>query len=315
MDRVFLVRSTIAGLFITSVLACSSASNGSIAPAASGDGGVTDDAEPGEGADRDAVSKKDGGTSGGAGPFDLDLTVREKDATGGAASTLMFVVVRDADTKEVIAGSYDEEKLVSQVKLKKAGVLEKGHRYEIGVKDTWFTYCLDSSANVWYRELPEVTDDVVLDFTVQVDVDEDPRGCEVLHAPVDLPAGTYSTSQPILGVAGNRVSLVVSPSGRVYAKELVVFCDAPAGCTPTTLTHGACEWEETVYPGQLTFDLGNDSGSSTSVSGTATIDPAAQTIRFKGRTHTWKSGSGTDCCDATFDVTLTKTSSSTSSCQ
>ncbi len=135
----------------------------------------------------------------------------------------------------------------------------------------------------------------------------------MLHAPVPLPPGTYSTGAPILGVSGNRVALVVSKTGRVYAKEFVVFCNAPAQCAPTTLTHGACEWEKTVYPGETTFALVNQSGNSTSVKGTATIDAAAKTIRFVGRTNTWKP-SGTNCCDDSFDVTLTKTSTDTAQC-
>jgi hypothetical protein len=265
-------------------------------PALAGEDGGASDPEGG-----------DGNPSAGPGPFALDINVSVP------GSTPLFVAVRDADTKELIAISHDEENLAGSVRIKKAGVLLRDHRYEVGVKDQWYAKCLDASANVWFREIPPVAGDVSLELALQEDVGEDPRGCDVLHAPVGLPAGTYATTQPILGIAGNRVSLVVSSTGRIYTNQFQVFCGTTAQCVSTTVTHGACEWEQVVYPDENTFSLGSSAASHTTVRGKATIDRAAKTIRYTGRTYTW-TGSSTICCDQTFDVTLTKVGGSTPQC-
>ncbi len=53
--------------------------------------------------------------------------------------------------------------------------------------------------------------------------------------------------------------------------------------------------------------------SRTTIKGEATIDPASGSIRYQGRVYTWTSG-GTNCCDETFDVVLTKTKA-TAACE
>lgn len=237
------------------------------------------------------------------GPFDLDLTVNETLPSGEPASTLMFVAVRDADSKELIAFVGDDQNLASKVTVKKSGALVAGHRYEIGVKDTWYAGCHDAGSNVWYREIPAVADHVALVVDVRPSVEVDKRGCDVLHEPVGLPAGTYATTSAVLGIPGNEVRLVVSPSGRLYTESLRIFCGTTSSCVSTSVGFGDCELEEAIYPGQTTFSLGSEAASRTTVKGKATIDVAAGTIRYTGRTFTW-TGTSSICCDKTFDVTL-----------
>src|SRR5688572_19784798 len=145
------------------------------------------------------------------GPFDLDLTVKDYLPSGEPSMTFMFVAVRDADSKELIAFFKEDETLISTVRISKPGVLKKGHRYEVGIMDTWYPSCLEESANVWYREIPAVTAHIQQQIDVRPSVAEDRRGCAVLHEPVTLPPGTYAASVPIGSIAGNRVELVVSP--------------------------------------------------------------------------------------------------------
>jgi hypothetical protein len=248
------------------------------------------------------------------GPFDLDLTVHETLPSGEDASTLMFVAVRDAETKELIAFVGDDEKLVSTVAVKKSGVLLAGHRYEVGVKDTWFASCHDAGSNVWYREIPAVAGHVTLTVDVRPSVALDERGCDVLHEPVGLPPGTYATTSAVLGIPGNEVRLLVSATGRVYTESLRIFCGTTSSCVSTTIGFGDCELEEAIYPGTTTFSLGSSAASKTTVKGTATIDVAAGTIRYTGRTYTW-TGTSTICCDKTFDVTLKRVGPESAMCK
>lgn len=241
-----------------------------------------------------------------AGPFDLDLTINETLPSGEPASTYLFAAVRDADSRELVAFVAQSDKLVSTIAIQKPGVLQAGHRYEVGVKDTWYAGCADSSANVWYREIPAVSDHVTLTIDVRPAVELDKRGCDVLHEPVALPAGTYGTTSPVLGIAGNEVSVVISPTGRVYTDRLRILCSTSSSCPSTSVTIPACEYEQAVYPKELTFSLGSSLASHTTIKGEATIDPATQSIRYKGRVYSW-TGTSTSCCDETFDVVLTKT--------
>ncbi len=141
-----MVPSAVAGVLVLAVVACSSGTTASFSDA----GAATNASEggaPGQNGDGNAAPDGDG-VQGGDGPFDLALTVNGKDE---ATTNIKFdsgLPVRDADTKEIVATVHDEEKSVTKVQIAKKGVLEKGHRYEIGVKDTWYSYCLDPSANV-----------------------------------------------------------------------------------------------------------------------------------------------------------------------
>lgn len=240
-----------------------------------------------------------------SGPFDLDLTIRETLSSGEPASTYMFAAVRDADTKELVAFVAEGEKLVGGLTIRKPGVLQAGHRYEIGVKDTWFSGCKESGSNVWYREIPAVAAHVTLTVEVRLGAERDERGCDVLHEPVALPTGTYATKAPILGIAGNVASVVVSPSGRVYTDRLRILCGTDSSCSSTSVSIPACKYEQAILPGEVTFSFGSSLASRTTIKGEATIDPASGSIRYKGRVYTWTSG-GTNCCDETFDVVLTK---------
>jgi hypothetical protein len=245
--------------------------------------------------------------------FDLDVTVEEKLPTGEPASTFLFLAVRDVDTKELIGFAYEDTKLVGSLSIKKTGALLRGHRYEVGAKDTWYAGCEDAGSNVWYREIPSVADHVKLTMSVRPSVDVDKRGCDVLHQPVALPSGTYATTAPPLGISGNEVVVVVSPSGRLYVEHLRVFCGTTSSCVSTSVSHAACELEQSIYPGETTFSLGDQSASHTTVKGEAVIDPATNKIRYKGRVYTW-TGSSSVCCDQMFDVELVKTKSDTAGC-
>jgi hypothetical protein len=255
----------------------------------------------------------DDGPPAATGPFDLHMKVSLVLPSGEPGSNLLFVAVRDLETRELVAFVAEDQRVVSTIEISKPAVLVAGHRYAVGIKDTWYASCLDASANVWYREIPPVTGNVDLTTAVTVGVDEDPRGCDVLHEPVGLEPGTYATTAPVLGIAGNRVALVVSQSGRLYTDELRVFCGTTSSCVSTTVGFGDCELEEALYPGATTFALGSEAASHTTVTGTATLDRASQTIRYVGRVYTW-TGSSTICCDESFDVTLTRVGAAASAC-
>jgi len=49
------------------------------------------------------------------GPFDLQLTAAARLPSGEPGSTLLFVAVRDAETRQLVAFVGDEENLVSEV--------------------------------------------------------------------------------------------------------------------------------------------------------------------------------------------------------
>lgn len=301
------VRATVVSALVLAFAACSSSAGTTSGAGPSASSGGGDDG--GAASEDDGGEATEGGVSGGgAGPFDLSLTVRELRG-GTPADNLFFVAVRDADTSEVVATSHDEEHTTQTFKLSKKRALTKGHRYEVGIKTTWPTDCLASTTDVWYREIPEVTANVALSFDVTEGVDVDTKGCDVLHVPVALPPGTYTADVPVAGVSGNHVTLEVSPTGRVYTRSMQIFCGATSGCVSTTVTHGVCELEQATYPDADSFSLGDESGSSTAVKGTATIDASAKTIHYVGSTTTWKSGGGSQCCTAPFDVVLKKTSS------
>lgn len=263
------------------------------------------------GGDDDGSSGADAGA--GAGPFDLNLVVTARSEAGAVHDTLLYVAVRDADSGELVAFVGDDDNLVSTVTIDQPGVLRAGHRYAIGVKDTWFASCVDPSANVWYREIAAVAADVELTLDAQPDLDEDPRGCDVLHEAVALDPGTYQAAVPLPGVTGNQVAIVVSPTGRVYTDELRIYCGTSADCSSTSVGFATCDLEEAIFPGESTFGLGSQAASYTNVEGEATIDGAAQTIRYVGRVYTWD-GSFTNCCDETFDVTLARTGPAAAAC-
>lgn len=295
-------------LLVGSFAACSSASTSSpsAAPGASEDGGSASAGEDGGEVEGDASAPS------GPGPFDLALTVRELMGTT-PADTLFFVAVRDAESHEVVASSHDEEHSTQTFKLTKKKALQKGHRYEVGIKTGWPTGCLASTSDVWYREIPDVTANVSLAIDVTEGEGVDKKGCDVIHAPVALPPGLYAADVPIAGVSGNHVTLEVSPTGRVYTRSMQVFCGVDSNCVSTTTTHGTCELEQATYPDLQTFSLGDESGSHTAVKGTATIDAATKSIHYVGRTTTWR-GTSTTCCDQSFDVVLKKTTGAPS-CQ
>ncbi len=190
-------------LLLGSFAACSSGgtTGSAAAPGGSEDGGASSDEDGGGGGEGDASSPS------GPGPFDLSLTIRELRGTT-PADTLFFVAVRDADSHEIVASSHDEEHTTQTFKLTKKKALQKGHRYEVGIKTTWPTGCLASTSDVWYREIPDVTGNVSLAIDVTEGEGVDKKGCDVIHAPVALPPGLYAADVPIAGVSGNHVTCV-----------------------------------------------------------------------------------------------------------
>jgi hypothetical protein len=250
-------------------------------------------------------TEDDGGASN-PGPFDLAVTV------GTTKTTRLAIAVRDAETKELVAFARKEAQDLADitVTITKPGLLLLGHRYEVGVKAGSFADCAPASQDIWYRAIPEVNGNVSIDASVAYGVEADARGCDVIHEPVKLPPGTYATTAPVLGVAGNNVTMVVSPSGRVYP-SVRIFCSNP-DCLPTKISDAACA-DAVIYPGEDTFSTGS-SGSYTSVRGTATIDAVAKTVRYIGRTKTILPSSGRVCCDEPFDVVLKQASTDAGKC-
>lgn len=252
---------------------------------------------PTEGANTESDAGGGSTTAPSGAAFDLDLTVTA-DVSG------LFVGVRDRDTGALVA--FEDSTEGSKVRIQKRGVLVAGHHYAIGIRGGRYEACLSDGMDVWYRELDAVTESVELALEVAHGADEDPRGCAVVHEPVALPAGTYASNGPILGIAGNKVVLVVSPTGRVYTSDVRIFCSDTSDCFSTRLGPNACR-EKPILPGEDTFAIETVSTYS-SVSGTATIDPDAKTIRYEGRARTLVYGTSKVCCDEAFDVTLRETS-------
>lgn len=233
-------------------------------------------------------------TSAPAGPFDLHLDVGITDASGAAYQTTLIAAVRDAETQELIAYANSGYDYVDSVKLDAPAKLIAGRSYSVGIRDVAGMEC-------HRRELKAISASVMDSIRIAKGTELDPTGCDLTVSPVALPSGTYATTAPPLGVAGNDVTLLVSASGRLYYDNVRVFC-SNAQCDPTVFSSGpTCENEIVLPPGVLDFDLGA-AGSYTQVSGTATIDPATKTIHYVGKTLTFTAN--TNCCEESFDVTL-----------
>jgi hypothetical protein len=243
-------------------------------------------------------------TSAPEGPFDLHLDVGINDTSGAAIETILIAGVRDTETGELIAYANSGYDYVNSVTLDAPAMLVAGRSYSVGIRDVAGPEC-------HRRELKDVSGPVMDSVRIARGDELDPTGCDLTVSPVPLPSGTYATTAPPLGVAGNKVALLVSSSGRLYRDNVRVFC-SNAQCNPTVFSSGpTCDDEIVLPPGDLDFDLGAE-GSYTQVSGTATIDPDGKTIHYVGKTVTFTANS--NCCQESFNVTLERVGAPSENC-
>jgi hypothetical protein len=249
------------------------------------------------------------------GPFDLQVEVQTLLASGAPWKARLYLALRDAASGELVAFEHQPQ-LTGKLAVSLPGKLLRGRSYTIGVTPSYAS-CLTASTPVIYKEIPSVDRDVALKLTLTKDKGHDPRGCDVLHVPVKLPAGTYSHTPGLFG-GGQSISLVVSPTGRIYLWGLFVLCaNPPSNCYPSLIGGGGgpgCgTYTRTPIPGVSAITL-EKSGSKSQLKVTVTIDESGQRFIVKGFTETYSDWFATLCCHQTIDTTLTRRSSETNGC-
>lgn len=252
----------------------------------------------------DASGPSDGVVA--SGPYDLTLKLTGRLPTSGDPwPTTWFVVIRDRATDEIVFWERTETESSTFMRTV-AGKLVAGHDYDVGIAGSYYLPCEDGK-DIWFAEINSVQGPVTIDRVIEREAGRDLRGCDVIHVPVALPAGTYVNDDLIFGLAGNTVELVVSSTGRLYAKRAFVLCPT-SGCEGSLTTFGpVCNNQIEILPEQTEFSFGNDIQGSAWLQGTATINQGAMRFDYQGTITAMTSSSGTVCCEEDFTATLVRT--------
>lgn len=228
------------------------------------------------------------------------------------------IAVRETMTDEMILFERIEEGGEGHIDV--PGLFSRGGSYEVGVT-TDYAKCLSEHEDTFFAALDEVSEDIELTFTTE-DAEQDLRGCDVLHRPLQMPAGRYAQPDGALA-PGEAVILVVSETGRLYLKSANAKCNGGNACYPSLITagFGTCRpWSaRTPLPSETEFELyadnSNGSGSDpTELNALVVIDEEADVFRLTGETRTDIANGGGECCSRSLDFTMRRLDEQTYDC-
>lgn len=231
------------------------------------------------------------------------------------------IAVRDAATSEVVFFEQSEE--MGEVAFEALGLLEAGKSYRVGVT-TKYAECLSEYEDSFFAEINEVSKDIELRFEGAPGEERinDFRACEVLHQPVQMPAGRYRQPEGTLP-PGQNVSVVVSETGRLYLSSAYVTCDGGEMCSSSLVTagFGVCRptSADTPLPGEDSFRAvaSNEpqyNEDQSKFEATIVIDEDADVFHVTGEARTTFGRGGGECCSKVVEFDLVKVSDETSDC-